>query len=173
MASYITITDAETDPGAPATSELAKKWRDNPIAMFEGATGAPKLAQNIRGASGTTITFTSLGAFSGALLEWSVLTASSGSTTVALSLSDNGTTFYGSTNIVSTSVLNAAYSYKLWIHFPTGAYTLVRFDTPALVGAVATGTITGSSLAVVSLRLVTTGTGASSTAVIMPNGGIL
>ena len=41
MTSYIEITDGETDPGAPGTSELWKKWRDNPIAMAEGATGAP------------------------------------------------------------------------------------------------------------------------------------
>jgi len=43
MTSYIEITDGETDPGAPATSELAKKWRDNPIAMAEGAVGAPRI----------------------------------------------------------------------------------------------------------------------------------
>lgn len=43
MTSYITITDAETDPSAPLTSELAKKWRDNPIAIIEGATGAPRV----------------------------------------------------------------------------------------------------------------------------------
>ena len=43
MTSYITITDAETDPEAPLTSELAKKWRDNPIALAEGAIGAPRI----------------------------------------------------------------------------------------------------------------------------------
>lgn len=43
MTSYITITDAETDPSAPLTAELAKKWRDNPIAITEGASGAPKI----------------------------------------------------------------------------------------------------------------------------------
>jgi len=44
MTAYIVITDLETDPEAPLTSELAKKWRDNPIAMFEGATGATRLS---------------------------------------------------------------------------------------------------------------------------------
>ena len=43
MTAYIVITDLETDPEAPLTSELAKKWRDNPIAMFEGASGAPRI----------------------------------------------------------------------------------------------------------------------------------
>lgn len=35
MTSYIAITNAETDPAAPLTSELAKKWRDNPLAIAE------------------------------------------------------------------------------------------------------------------------------------------
>lgn len=43
MTSYNIITDAETDPSAPLTSELAKKWRDNPIAIGEGSTGAPRV----------------------------------------------------------------------------------------------------------------------------------
>ena len=43
MASYIEITDEETDPGAPVTSELLKRERDNPIAIAEGATGAPRI----------------------------------------------------------------------------------------------------------------------------------
>lgn len=43
MVAYITITEPETDPGAPGTSELWKKWRDNPIAIAEGAAGAPKV----------------------------------------------------------------------------------------------------------------------------------
>jgi len=46
MTSYIAITDTETDPEAPLTATLAKKWRDNPIAITEGATGAPKIRRN-------------------------------------------------------------------------------------------------------------------------------
>jgi hypothetical protein len=41
MTTYIVITDPETDPDAPLTSELAKKWRDNAIAMAEGDPTAP------------------------------------------------------------------------------------------------------------------------------------
>ena len=57
MTSYIAITDAETDPEAPLTSELAKKWRDNPIAITEGATGAPRIvaAAMYRPTSGTVV----------------------------------------------------------------------------------------------------------------------
>ena len=48
MTDYIAITESETDPGAPATSELAKKWRDNPLAIAEGAVGAPLISGAIR-----------------------------------------------------------------------------------------------------------------------------
>lgn len=40
MPAYIPITELETDPGAPGTSELWKKWRDNPLAIAEGSTNA-------------------------------------------------------------------------------------------------------------------------------------
>lgn len=43
MADYRTITDAEVDPDAPLTSSLGYAWRDNPIAIAEGATGAPRV----------------------------------------------------------------------------------------------------------------------------------
>lgn len=40
MVAYVTITDVETDPDAPLTAVLGKKFRDNPIAITEGSTGA-------------------------------------------------------------------------------------------------------------------------------------
>jgi hypothetical protein len=43
MADYTTITDAQVDPEAPITSELMSALRDNPIAITEGASGAPKV----------------------------------------------------------------------------------------------------------------------------------
>jgi hypothetical protein len=41
MTAYVAITEAQTDPGAPGTSELWKQWRDNPLAIAEGSTDAP------------------------------------------------------------------------------------------------------------------------------------
>lgn len=43
MADYRTIADSEVDPDAPLTSSLGYAWRDNPIAIAEGATGAPRI----------------------------------------------------------------------------------------------------------------------------------
>lgn len=43
MADYIGITDTQVDPDAPLTSQLGYAWRDNPIAIAEGAPGAPRI----------------------------------------------------------------------------------------------------------------------------------
>ena len=43
MADYIGITEAQSNPFAPLTSELVKQLRDNPIAIAEGAAGAPPI----------------------------------------------------------------------------------------------------------------------------------
>lgn len=43
MTDYLAITEAETNPKAPATSSLWKRWTKNWIAGFEGAAGAPRL----------------------------------------------------------------------------------------------------------------------------------
>ena len=53
MADWTVITDASLDPDAPLTSELAYAWRDNPIAIAEGAAGAPRI---LDAALGTTPT---------------------------------------------------------------------------------------------------------------------
>lgn len=44
MADYFAIPDSALDPDAPVTSELAYALRDNPIAIAEGAAGAPRIA---------------------------------------------------------------------------------------------------------------------------------
>lgn len=43
MADWKDLPDSALDPDAPVTSELAYAWRDNPIAIAEGAVGAPRI----------------------------------------------------------------------------------------------------------------------------------
>lgn len=43
MTDYTSVGDSEIDPDAPLTSWLGYRFRDNPLAMFEGAAGAPRL----------------------------------------------------------------------------------------------------------------------------------
>lgn len=44
MTTYSSILDTQVDPDAPITSLLGYQWRDNPIAIAEGASGAPVVA---------------------------------------------------------------------------------------------------------------------------------
>ena len=103
MTDYLPITDAETDPGAPGTSELWKKWRDNPIAIAEGATGAPRV-------QGIALGGMYLGSFTqdgknpkalvgldrvGLLVADVITTGASAGGTVQIALSANGGASYG------------------------------------------------------------------------------
>jgi hypothetical protein len=44
MTTYAAITDAETNPDAPITSSMLKRFRDNPLAIAEGDATAPKVS---------------------------------------------------------------------------------------------------------------------------------
>lgn len=46
MTTYSTILNSEIDPDSPITTALMTKIRDNPLAIGEGASGAPKLLRN-------------------------------------------------------------------------------------------------------------------------------
>lgn len=47
MADYNAILDTQIDPDAPLTANLASQFRDNPIAIAEGAVGSPSVLPNI------------------------------------------------------------------------------------------------------------------------------
>lgn len=54
MADWVDIQDSAVDPDAPVTSELAYAFRDNPIALAEGAAGAPRIQFGAMGSWLTT-----------------------------------------------------------------------------------------------------------------------
>ena len=43
MSDYVEILDTQIEPDAPLTAVLAGQWRDNCIAIAEGADGAPRI----------------------------------------------------------------------------------------------------------------------------------
>lgn len=53
MADWVTIADTQVDPDAPITSELGYAFRDNPIAIAEGAVNAPRIREQFAIASAT------------------------------------------------------------------------------------------------------------------------
>ena len=63
MATYTSIAASENEPLAPVTATLMDRLTNNPIAMFEGASGAPRLDEAARAGSvaGDTLLFSALG----------------------------------------------------------------------------------------------------------------
>lgn len=139
MTSYTIITDEETDPGAPVTSELLKKERDNPIAMAEGASGAPRV-------QGKALGGVSMGATSAAINAYRQYNNCDGMATVVgyicgsfnnsyalrIALSNNnGETFGSSITLQSPMVISAAAIGHIRINLQTGVWYLsfLRLDT--------------------------------------------
>lgn len=56
MADWVTISDTQVDPDAPITSELGYAFRDNPIAIAEGAVNAPRIRDNFGFATSNDLT---------------------------------------------------------------------------------------------------------------------
>lgn len=71
MPTYTAILSAETDPNAPVTSTLMDRLANNPLAMFEGASGAPRLDEDARAGSvaGDFTLFTAGGSFTHAGID--------------------------------------------------------------------------------------------------------
>ena len=67
MTDWVTPDTGNLLPGDPLTSAKVLFLAQNPIALAEGATGAPKIADKIIGGRSTT-TFSGISAFSGVII---------------------------------------------------------------------------------------------------------
>lgn len=180
MASWVNLTDTQLDPDAPLTSNLAYAWRDNPIAIAEGASGAPRVATRVRGdsvhASASTTgsaTISGMGGHDGIVvngLYGSVSTVTVDS--ISVSLSDNGTTFSATTDIVGASTSTGQGAFTVFVDFGTGAYKVSRYHTGGLA-SYATGTLATPAGAVTHVRftITSTGVGSSLSVIGTTNGG--
>jgi hypothetical protein len=168
MPAFITITDAQTDPEAPLTSELAKQWRDNPEAIAEGALNAPKILGPamgigrpiVSGASAASpIGWTDLDRVLEMDIFWCGGTTNNGTSRWQASLSDDaGATWAAWTDLIAINVGAAVgtFTHRVRINIQTGAFL---FAETTVIGAgtttflrTGTGTITLPAGAVNGLR---------------------
>lgn len=139
MADWIAIADSAVDPDAPVTSSLAYAWRDNPVAMAEGAPGAPKVSSDamfmrfVNGSaasSGTVFTMNTLSRVSGIFVGASmVLNTTTGGGTLRFRTSTNGGSTWGSyTDLASFSNTNpSSLNYDFFngiVTIPAGANSM-------------------------------------------------
>ena len=110
MADYIGITEAQSNPFAPLTSELVKQLRDNPLAIAEGGPNAPRIvpdALNFRSAvydpSGLSEVLIPVGPNDWTLEFSNIKPNSSSDRSLELRLSTNGGATFGPGAGVSSS----------------------------------------------------------------------
>ncbi|WP_428516269.1 hypothetical protein [Roseovarius sp.] len=166
MTSFTSIPNTEIAQDKPIKAETGLALRDNPIAIAEGGSGAPKIAKKIVSAQspGGNVTITDLDDFAGVLVHGVVFSDDSGpSMTVEFSL-NNASSFSGSV-IVGQFNQQLRASFSFWLDFATGDFVSVgEFNSALRV----TGTLVGSSVAITDLRFSCTDPFAL---LIEPNGG--
>lgn len=181
MTDYTSIANSQIDPKAPVTSELMTALRDNPIAIAEGAAGAPKIADKVLFASQTGsghATVTGLGDFSGCFVDVSAYIDGDefGSSTVSFEVTDNGSTWYGGTSLLTSTDTDHVGSGRLFLDFSTGAYHFVGTSagTNDIRWFASSGTVSGASLSITGIRMnrATNSSGRGTAIIVQPQGGL-
>lgn len=156
MTDYTSIADSQIDPKAPVTSELMTALRDNPIAIAEGAAGAPKIADKViyeDTVVSSWVTVTGLGDFSGCFVDlyFSISAGPESTTDFDFEVSDDGSTWYGTTTLssvsgdIDTSRSKSGFI-RLFFDFSSGALKWVGTDGGF------EATVTGASSSITAIR---------------------
>ena len=116
MTTYTAVTDTETGHLKPVTTSLLRRLRDNPIAVAEGATGAPRIMPaaldlylgsfDISGA--TYVGLSGLDGLDGIMVAMHIVTGGATTGTRFRLSSDGGSTWGG--NILIGSIVSSAAS---------------------------------------------------------------
>ena len=119
MPDYVPIVDDIIQPDAPLTADLMFRMRDNPLAIAEGAAGAPKVrsealalrtAAGDRTSDGVVFTMNGLDRVAALMVNSyaSITHTAAGSATVRYRTSTNGGSTWSGYTTFDSSVLTAA-----------------------------------------------------------------
>lgn len=170
MATYRIIAATETDPLSPITATLMDAIANNPTAMAEGATGAPKIA--LKSASGSftssALDFGSLDAWSGVWLSCTAYNSGASSSNIDIYVTNDAfSTLLGGVTIHSLGP-GTAVTIAGFLDFATGIIH-GTYAEGSLAG-VFSQTIAGASVAINGVRFPNS-SGVSGGVMIHPNGG--
>jgi hypothetical protein len=175
MATWVDPIDSQTDPDAPLTSEIGKRWDNNVIAAFEGADGAPRLSpkakgyKSIAGSAASNLTLAGMSGYLGAVIHVYHHNIAGAGAPMDISISDDGVSF-GATFTVATVGANSVGSTTVTINFADGSVDAVSSGTGAV--GYASGSVGVPAGAVSHIRI--SAAGASTTtiaAMALVNGG--
>jgi hypothetical protein len=155
MADYVTISDTQVDPDAPITSQLAYAWRDNPTAIAEGASGAPRIQTASIENNAVTSSKIKNDAVTSSKIENNAVTSSkikNDAVTSSKIKNDAVTSSKIEDNAVTSSKLGTSNSIRDWVLARTaaasaGAVGTYAFMLKTTIGDVTKGgTVSGSAL---------------------------
>ncbi len=134
-------------PGEPYTSAKALLQVENPIAIADGDSGAPRIAVSVASAYGTSDFSLAVPAgYSGALFYLEGVGAGDAATKyIRFALSDDNGSSYSTDEDINVGSAAADFNQrlKLFVDFSSGSYTYFGFnDKAAAVGIAGTGTVT-------------------------------
>lgn len=151
--------------GKAWTDEKASAAFENVVALAEDAMGAPKIKRRAFSGTGTTVTFTGLGEYSGIEFSASATNASGFDRDITLEYSTNGGSTWSVPDALAVvKASGGATRISGGFDFATGAVAV-----EGLADAVVhlSSTISGASLAIDAVRFA----GTTMAVIIRPNGG--
>ena len=171
MKTYTAVTDAAIDQDSPMDEDLWTLYRDNPIAMLEGAAGAPRVALKSAIGSFTTgnLDFNSLDGWGGVWFSCGANNSSGASTRgIAFDATDDGGSTY--LGVVTLYMVPVTSSVQLvgFFDFATGVVHGTYQSTSA--AGTFTQTIAGASTSINGVRF-NGATDITAGVMIHPNGG--
>ena len=138
MTKYTAIGNSEVDTDSPITESLITRLRDNPLAQFEGAAGAPKIADaafNTNSINGNK------------LVSNSVTSLQIGSTAVHTSELNTSTASVSTSSILNFTMTGGMYVFAPQFRVSTGTGYFYGTGSTTNANTSSTGFITACSIA--------------------------
>lgn len=161
MPDYVPIVDDSIQPDAPLTADLMFRMRDNPLAIAEGAAGAPKVRSEAmalrtaaadRTSDGVFFTLTGIDRIATFMVNShiSLTYTAAGSASTRYRTSTNGGSTWSGYTVIDTSVLTSGgnnRSTKFDFITTSASVNAIQFDLTSTAGSSVT-----ASLAVLGVR---------------------
>lgn len=154
MATYRSIAASEVDADSPLTATLMDALANNPVAITELDSTAPKIKISVENgvtAAGSPFVIDGMLNFDGITLQGSIQNISTGTDSLQIQLSTDGVSYSAATTIASVVSGSLAGTFSLDVDLATGNYS--GWYAGAATPGVLSGTIAGGSASVSHVKL--------------------
>ena len=163
---WVPPIEATFDEGKPIRSQQGLALAGNPIAMAEGASGAPRFARKVLYTNSIGAAVSGLSGYNGCRVDYKYSVGPPDGNTVTLQFSDDGTTWPASLTLGVSTVDGINLGGFIYVDFATGSYT----NVPGV--SVTAGTIASMPSAPTHVRINSSAGTGTGYIVVVPDGGV-